>query len=234
MKDKINRNKPGWTIKLKPWHILVFAIFMVLLIGNSMAVAVGYNKVVYPGQWVNLTGPSAPSGVTYSYLWSVQQGSSGTEVIVKDASGNNVGKTSQNLSFVAPWYDSNTVLSITLLVSAQKTGGNSLAGCAQSTSATILVQAPTDSDLTGDTGDHCTDTPSTYTYNDAGPGLTYQWFLGPTGITPATTAISTYTAGITPSSVTSTTNSITIAWALLKPCLRLRQVMFRLTLARSQ
>jgi hypothetical protein len=112
-------------------------------------------------------------------------------------------------------------LTVQLLVSAQKTGGDPLAGCSQTTTAIVLVQGPSDSDLTGDTGDYCTDGTSTYTYTKDGPGLTYQWYLGPINTNPATQIISGYyTGGITPSTITSGTSSITIAWASLVPSLK--------------
>lgn len=193
---------------------LIFAFFLALSIGSSMA----YDKTVSPGQWVNLSGPSAPSGVTYTYEWHITQGG---EVTVKNSTSSNVEKGYKDLKFYAPWYSSDTVLTVQLLVSAQKTGGDPLAGCSQTTTAQVLVQGPADSDLTGDTGDFCTDGTSTYTYTKDGPGLTYQWYLGPISTDPATQLMSGYyTGGITPSSITSRTSSITIAWASLAPSLK--------------
>ncbi|VVB64886.1 Uncharacterised protein [uncultured archaeon] len=194
---------------------LIFAVFFVSCIGYGVA----YDKQVSPGQWVNLSGPSAPSGVTYAYEWHITQG--GSEVTVKNSTSSNVAKSNQNLKFWAPWYGSDTVLTVQLLVSAQKTGGSPLAGCSQTTTAQVLVQGPTDNDLTGDTGDYCTDGTSTYTYTKDGPGLTYQWYLGPVDTNPATQIMSGYyTGGITPASITSRTSSITIAWASLVPSLK--------------
>jgi len=194
---------------------LIFAIFLALSVGGVAA----YDKTVSPGQWVNLSGPSAPSGVTYAYEWHITQGAS--EVTVKNSTSNNVEKSFQNLKFYAPWYSSDTVLTVQLLVSAQKTGGDPLAGCSQTTTAQVLIQGPANTDLTGDTGDFCTDGTSTYTYTKDGPGLTYQWYLGPVGASPATQLISGYyTGGITPSSIASRTSSITIAWASLVPSLK--------------
>lgn len=89
------------------------------------------------------------------------------------------------------------------------------------TTAGVLVQEISDSDLTGDSGDFCTDVTSTYSFTKDGPGLTYQWYLGPINANPATQIISGYyTGGITPSSITSRTSSLDIAWASLVPQLK--------------
>lgn len=214
MKDRNTINGPHRTVELLSRISLVLAIFLAISIGGSVA----YDKTVFPGQWVNLSGPSAPEGVTYNYEWHIKQGE--LEVSVKNADSDNVAKDSRDLKFWAPWYSSDTVLNASLLVSAQKAGGSPLAGCSQTTTASVLIQAPTDSDLTGDTGDLCTDATSTYTYSKPAPGLTYQWYLGPINANPATQLITGYyTAGITPSSITTTTSSITIDWDSLAPAL---------------
>lgn len=216
MKDRNIQNGLGRAVKLLFRYTLVLAIFLALYIGGSVA----YDKTVSPGQWVNLSGPIAPSGVTYNYEWHITNG--GSEVTVKNATSNNVAKDTRELKFWAPWYSSDTTLTVSLLVSAQRSGGSPLAGCSQSTTASVLVQGPTDNDLTGDTDvDVCTDGTSTYAYTKDGPGLTYQWYLGPINTNPATQLISGYyTAGITPSSIASTTSSITIDWDALAPALK--------------
>ena len=200
-------------------HATVLIIFLSLYLAvcnTSMA----YDKTVSPGQWVNLTGPTPPAGVTYSYIWNVQTPQGGAEVTLRNSTSSNVQKTLQNLKFYAPYYDTDTVLYINLLVSARKTGGSALDGCAQNAAqVTVEIKTPTDSNLEGPTGDLCTSTPSTYTFTTSQPGLTYEWYLGPIDASPATALITSYTGGITPATVMSSTSSITIDWDSLVPSL---------------
>jgi len=200
-------------------YALVLAVFFAIS-QTACSVTVAYDKTVSPGQWVNLTGPTPPAGVAYSYLWNVQTPQGGAEVTLRNSTSESVLKNLQNLKFYAPYYETDTVLYINLLVSARKIGGSTLDGCAQNAAqVTVEVKAPTDNDLTGQTGDHCTSTPSEYTFTTSQPGLTYEWYLGPINTIPATTLITGYTAGITPASVISTTSSITIDWDSLAPSL---------------
>lgn len=200
-------------------YALVLAVFFALSQTACSSLA-PYDKTVSPGQWVNLTGPTPPAGVAYSYLWNVQSPEGGAEVTIRNSTSESVLKNLQNLKFYAPYYGTDTVLYINLLVSATKTGGSNLDGCAQSAAqVTVEVKTPTDNDLTGQTGDHCTSTPSTYTFTTSKPGLTYDWYLDPIGVSSATTLITSYTQGITPASVLPTTSSITIDWDSLVPSL---------------
>jgi hypothetical protein len=219
MNQRKFKNTIGRNAKLVARHVIVLIIFLALSpVVCSMSVA--YDKTVSPGQWVNLTGPTPPAGVTYSYIWNVQTPQGGAEVTLRNATSSNVQKTLQNLKFYAPYYDTDTVLYINLLVSARKTGGSALDGCAQNAAqVTIEVKTPTDSNLEGPTGDLCTSTPSSYTFTTSQPGLTYEWYLGPIDASPATDLITSYTGGITPATVTSSTSSITIDWDSLVPSL---------------
>jgi hypothetical protein len=221
MKEMIKPSRSGKDVELLFKRSLILAILLALSFITCCGAVQAYDKTVSPGQWINLSGPSAPSGVTYIYEWHVKQG--GTEVSpLKNSTSPSVAKNYQNLRFYAPWYGTDTVLTIDLLVYAKKTGGSDLSGCSENAAQkTVLVQGPLDADLTGDYGDHCTNAPSTYTYTKDGPGLTYEWYLGPINVNPATQIIpGYYTAGITPSSVVSRTGSITIAWASLNPSLK--------------
>jgi|MudIll2142460700_1097286.scaffolds.fasta_scaffold73944_2 hypothetical protein len=200
-------------------YAVVFAVIFAL---SQTACNLGEaaDREVSPGQWINLTGPTPPANVAYSYLWSVQTPQGGAEVTLRNSTSENVQKNLQNLKFYAPYYGTDTVLYINLFVSARKLGGSTLEGCAQNAAqVTVEIKTPTDNDLTGQTGDHCTSTPSTYTFTASKPGLTYEWYLGPIGISPATTLITSYTGGITPASVSPTTSSITINWDSLVPSL---------------
>lgn len=200
--------------------IIIISISMALIQAVS-GVVVGYDKTVYPGEWVNLSGPTPPAGVTYVYEWHVQTPQGGAELTLRNATSSNVQKTVKDLKFYAPYYGSDTVLYINLLVAAMKTGGDPLSGCSESApQKTVLITAPTDYDLTGDTGDHCTSIASTYTFTPSRPGLTYEWYLGPVATNPATNPITSFTGGITPASVTSTTSSITVNWDSLQPALQ--------------
>lgn len=198
-------------------------IVLIVLFALSQTVcgmSVAYDTTVSPGQWVNLTGPTPPAGVTYTYGWQVQTPQYGAEVTLRNSTSENVQKNLQSLHFYAPYYASDTVLYINLLVSAKKTGGDVLSGCAENAAQkTVEIKAPIDNDLTGQTGDHCTSTPSEYIFTKSTPGLTYDWYLGPINTVPAITLITSYTAGITPASVLSTTSSITIDWDSLAPSL---------------
>jgi hypothetical protein len=224
MKERKNHNKPpGKAVQMPPRCMLRLALILAMsmaLFANCMG-SMAYDKTVSPGQWINLSGPVAPSGVTYTYEWHVKQ--SGSEVTpLKNDTSQNVAKNNQNLKFYAPWYNIDTVMTVDLLVYAKKTGGSDLTGCSQSAGQKmVLVQGPIDNDLTGDAGDHCTSVASTYTYIHDGPGITYLWYLGPININPATQTIpGYYTAGITPSSVVSRTSSININWETLVPSLK--------------
>ena len=203
--------------------IAKYAVFLAIFFALSQSVCiagVAYDKTVSPGQWVNLTGPTPPGGVDYSYSWHVQTPLGGTEVTLRNSTSTNVQKNLQNLKFYAPYYQTDTVLYINLLVSARKIGGSYLDGCAQNAAqVTVEVKAPTDNDLLAQTGDICTDTTSTYTFTTSKPGLTYEWYLGPIGVSPAITQITSYTGGITPASVLPTTSSIIIDWDSLAPSL---------------
>jgi hypothetical protein len=199
-------------------YALVLAVFFAL--SQTACSSPAADKTVSPGQWVNLTGPTPPAGVAYSYSWNVQTPLGGAEVTLRNSTSANVQKNLQNLKFYAPYYGTDTVLYINLLVSARKIGGSSLDGCAQNAAqVTVNVIAPQDGDLTGQTGDICTSITSTYTFTTSKPGLTYEWYLGPIGVSPATTLITSYTGGITPASVLPTTSSITIDWDALAPSL---------------
>lgn len=206
---------------LTKW-LLVLAVFLALYTTTFCSALATADKTVSPGGWINLTGPTPPSGVTYTYLWTVQNG--GVEVSnLKNSTSTNVAKTFANLNFYAPYYSADTTLTVNLLVAAQKTGGNALAGCSQNAAQkTVLIRTPIDTDLSGPTGDQCTSTTSTFTYLNPTKGQTYQWYLGPVNTNPATSLISTsYTAGTNPlpGSIAPSTSTISISWGSVTPAL---------------
>lgn len=207
---------------LLPKWLLVLAVFLALFTTTFCGALATADKTVSPGGWINLTGPTPPSGVTYTYLWTVQNG--GVEVTgLKNSTSSSVAKTSANLNFYAPYYDQDTTLTVGLYVAAQKTGGDALAGCSQNAvTKTVLVRAPIDTDLSGPTGDICTSTTSTYTYLNPTKGETYQWYLGPLNTNPATSLISSsYTAGTNPlpGSIAVSTSTVSISWGSVTPAL---------------
>jgi uncharacterized repeat protein (TIGR01451 family) len=149
----------------------------------------------------NNSGTAYEKTITWTNVGPLTAGSSVSIGLVAQVDGTKLGTLTNNIN-----------------ATGTPPTGNSIGS---QTNATVLVQGITDNDLTGDTGDFCTDVTSTYAFTKDGPGLTYQWYLGPINANPATQLISGYyTGGITPSSITSRTSSIAIAWASLVPSLK--------------
>lgn len=222
MKDRKTSNELSKISGWRPGYILVLAVSLALYIVFCSAAVSAADKTVSPGGLINLTGPTPPTGVTYSYLWTVQKG--GSEVTgLKNATSSNVAKTFANLNFYAPYYSTDTTFTIGLYVAAQKTGGSALAGCSQNAvTKTVLIRAPVDADLSGPTGDQCTSNTSSYSYPNPTPGETYQWYLGPLNANPATKLIKgNCTAGTSPvpGSITSSTSAVAITWGSVAPAL---------------
>lgn len=213
-----NKNRASGSL---PKSLLILGVALALCVMASCS-ALAADKTVSPGGWINLTGPTPPSGVTYTYLWTVKN--AGVEVTgLKNSTSSNVAKTFANLKFYAPYYSSDTTLTVNLFVAAQKTGGSALAGCSQNAAQkTVLVRTPIDADFSGPTGDQCTTNTSTYTYLNPTAGETYQWYLGPLNTNPATSLISSsYTAGTSPlpGSISSQTSTVSISWGSVTPAL---------------
>lgn len=221
MKERISQEEIRNLAKKGTKYATALAMIILIIAPMACGMAAAYDKTVHPGQWVNLTGPTPPSGVTYTYQWNVQTPQGGSEVTLRNATSSNVQKSLKDLKFYAPYYGTTTVLYVSLLVAAQKAGGDPLAGCSENAAQkTIEIVPIEDGDLSGDSGDHCTSTSSTYTFTTSQPGLEYAWYLGPVNTNPATDALTGFTAGVTPASVTPTTSTITIDWVTLNPSLK--------------
>lgn len=138
------------------------AIFFFLAIGFvgaqiASAVAVSCSSAinVVPGDTINLSAPSAPSGVIYYYLWTI---TSGTSTVKTDAN--------QQSSFTVPSAGSAaSSYTATLLVgSGTTTSGAGLSGCVLSSCLSINVQLSNTCQIAGAQSVCQTDNAETYTY----------------------------------------------------------------------
>lgn len=107
-------------------------LFMTLGIASAApeGCAVTINKA--PGDTLNLAGPTAPSGVVYTYLWTVVDASGNTMTSV-------LNPTTQNAQFTIPATSPTSTYTATLSVGSGTSSG-AITGCVLTSCVLINVQ----------------------------------------------------------------------------------------------
>lgn len=148
----------------------------------ATATIAGCTNTVYgvPGDTVTLTGPVAPTGVVYTYQWTIT-----------DASGATVGTpvSTQSTTFTIP-SPSTSFYTATLLVGSGTANSQGyIAGCVMSSCVTISVESITGCSISGSQTVCQTETDDIYTWTgtaDIGNHKTayLTWFVDSTTSTP--------------------------------------------------
>ena len=112
--------------------LLCAALLIGSSIGNAAVAGCAVTRYAVPGDTFNLAGPTAPSGVVYTYLWTVV-----------DASGNTIttvlNPTTQNAQFTIPTTGTSSSYTATLSVGSGTSSG-AITGCVLESCLLINVQ----------------------------------------------------------------------------------------------
>lgn len=136
--------------------LLVLLLFSGLDIGNASVAGCAVTRYAVPGDTFSLAGPTAPSGVVYTYLWTVV-----------DASGNTIttvlNPTTQNAQFTIPTTGTSSSYTVTLSVGSGTSLG-AIAGCVLESCLLINVQLTNTCGISGADSVCQTDEAEIYSY----------------------------------------------------------------------
>jgi hypothetical protein len=133
---------------------------VVLLIGIGVSVASpptctsGTTKYGVPGDTFNLAAPTAPSGVTYTYLWTVTA-SSGTQVLTS---------ANQNTQYLIPTASPAGYYIVVLSVGSGTATSGQVTGCVLQSCLNISVQLTNTCSISGEKAPCQTNTSVRYSY----------------------------------------------------------------------
>jgi hypothetical protein len=133
---------------------------VVLFIGLGVSVVspptctAGITKYGVPGDTFNLAGPTAPSGVTYTYLWTVTA-SSGNQVLTS---------ANQNTQYLIPTASPASYYIVLLSVGSGTSTSGQVTGCVLQNCLNISVQLTNTCVITGEKAPCQTNTSVRYSY----------------------------------------------------------------------
>ena len=137
--------------------LLCVVLFMGPGIGSAdVAAGCAVTRYAVPGDTFNLAGPTAPSGVVYTYLWTVVDASGKTMTSV-------LNPTTQNAQFTIPTTSPSSSYTATLSVGSGTSSGT-ITGCVLTSCLLINVQLTNTCGISGASSVCQTDATEVYTY----------------------------------------------------------------------
>ena len=135
--------------------ILGVVLFMGLGIVSASTCAV--TRYAVPGDTFNLAGPTAPTGVAYTYAWTVVDSGSNTQTTV-------LNPTTQNAQFTIPTTSPTSYYVATLSVGSGTATSGQITGCILQSCLLINVQLTNTCGISGANSVCQTDSAEPYTY----------------------------------------------------------------------
>jgi hypothetical protein len=139
--------------------LLCVVLFMGMVIGSATVAppsGCAVTRYAVPGDTFNLAGPTAPSGVVYTYLWTVVDASGNTMTSV-------LNPTTQNAQFMIPTTSPSSSYTATLSVGSGTSSGT-ITGCVLTSCLLINVQLTNTCGISGASSVCQTDATEVYTY----------------------------------------------------------------------
>jgi hypothetical protein len=136
--------------------LLCVVLFMGMGIGSATVAGCAVTRYAVPGDTFNLAGPTAPSGVVYTYLWTVVDASGNTMTSV-------LNPTTQNAQFTIPTTSPSSSYTATLSVGSGTSSGT-ITGCVLTSCLLINVQLTNTCGISGASSVCQTDATEVYTY----------------------------------------------------------------------
>ena len=154
--------------------VLFICLGIGTVIANPPPACTSMTKYGVPGDTFNLNGPTAPTGVTYTYLWTVIA-SSGTQVLT--------AATQNTLYLISASPASYYVVTLSV---GSGVGSGQLTGCVLQSCLNISVQSSNTCGISGPTSLCQTNTTAQYTYtgnaaiSGANPTAYLEWIVDTT------------------------------------------------------
>ncbi len=145
---------------MSKFKLIIALLCAVLFIGPVMVSAAvadcAVTRYAVPGDTFNLAAPTAPSGVVYTYLWTVVDASGNTMTTV-------LNPTTQNAQFTIPTTDTSSSYTATLSVGSGTSSG-AITGCVLASCLLINVQLTNTCGISGESYVCQTDDAEIYSY----------------------------------------------------------------------
>ena len=161
--------------------LLCIVLFMGQGIGSAAVAGCAVTRYAVPGDTFNLSAPTAPSGVVYTYLWTVVDASGKTMTSV-------LNPTTQNAQFMIPTASPSSSYTATLSVGSGTSSG-SITGCVLTSCLLINVQLTNTCGISGASSVCQTDNAEIYSYTGnaaiagSNPTAYLNWIVDTTSVT---------------------------------------------------